>query len=553
MARRRSSCLKPGLAWLGTLLPLAGLAQTPPGAGQLLQQLTPPPGLPGGQARPTVVEESPVAPSAEGERFVLKALRWSGNTVFTPQELAVFAQDMRDQAVGLADLERLTQRVSRHYRQAGYLVARAYLPPQEIRDGVVHIAVLEGQLGRIELSGTAPLAANALAPAGRLQPGDRVQAQALEGVLLRLADLPGVEVRSTLRPGATVGASDFLVEIAPGARFAGTVDADSFGNRYTGTHRLGTTLHWNNPAQLGDQLSLRAQVSEDHFGYARLGYQLPLGPQATRVGVAWSRLSYRLGKDLLSLGGSGEAGVASLYLQHPLLRSRTASWFATLQYDDKTLVDRMTSAGLRTDKSLRNWTVGLNGQFIDGLASGSNSASLQYTQGRLAMDAASAAIDAASAKTAGRFGKWALSYRRLQPLPGDWSLLAGLQAQWASKNLDPAEKMSLGGVTGVRAYPQGEASGDRGALFHLDLQYALGREWRVSGFYDRGHLRINESPWAPGVSNRRRLAGYGLGLAYANAIGFSASLQAAWKTGSEEGRARGDHGPRIWAQAQYQF
>jgi len=43
----------------------------------------------------------------------------------------------------------------------------------------------------------------------------------------------------------------------------------------------------------------------------------------------------------------------------------------------------------------------------------------------------------------------------------------------ASRNLTSAEKFSLGGATGVRAYPSGEALGDTGYVFQGELRYII--------------------------------------------------------------------------------
>jgi hypothetical protein len=37
----------------------------------------------------------------------------------------------------------LAQNITQHYRQAGYPLARAYLPAQEVLDGIIDIAILK--------------------------------------------------------------------------------------------------------------------------------------------------------------------------------------------------------------------------------------------------------------------------------------------------------------------------------------------------------------------------------------------------------------------------
>lgn len=528
-------------------------AQQPPTAGQLLQQIAPPPRLPSPEAPPTNVEERVSTPAGNGARFQLKGVRLTGNQAFTEQELLPLIQDAISKSLSLGELDALTRRITDYYRAHGYLVARAYLPPQEIKDGTVTIAVLEGRVGEVVLNNPAGVASSALAPIQRVQAGDAIRNEELEGALLRLADIPGVQVTSTLRPGATVGTSDFLVDVVPGPAWAGSVDVSNFGNRYTAAALLGSSLYWNNPAGIGDQLSLRAQTGGSNFNYGRIGYQLPVGQSATRIGAAVSRMNYKLGKDFEALDAGGDATVASLYLSQPLQRGRNSNWNATLQYDEKRLNDGVDATSTESDKRVRNLSVGISGNFIDSLGGGgANNANLTYTAGKLDLDAVSAQIDAMSAHSEGGFGKWAGSFQRLQRLPGGLTLFLNANGQWSEKNLDSSEKISLGGATGVRAYPQGEASGDSGYLLNVELRYPLGYGWEALGFYDRGNVRINHSPWNSTTDNQRSLAGYGIGASYV-AAPFSLSVYAAWKGGTGEPTSDVDRTPRIWAQAAYQF
>ncbi len=535
------------------LSPLPALAQTPPTAGQILQQVTPPPAPPAVEAPRITVEEKPVAPQGGGERVPVKGLRFTGNEAFTAEQLLPLVHDGIGKTLTVAELDALASRVTRYYRDRGYLVARAYLPPQDVSSGTVTIAVLEGRIGEVRLNNAAGVAASAAAPVGRIQSGSPVNTGEFEGVLLRLAELPGVEVKSTLRPGAAVGTSDFLVDLLPAPRFSGSVDYDNFGNRYTGTNRIGTSLYWNNPARLGDQLSLRLQASDGHTHYSRVGYQLPLGPQATRVGVAFSRMHYELGKNFAALQAHGGASVGSLYVQHPFLRSRQASWYGTLQYDAKRLEDRVDATGAMTEKTLHDWTAGFSGSFTDTWGGGGgNSLAINYTRGDLSLDATSAAIDAVSARSQGNFGKWVLAYQRLQRLPAGWSMWLNFNGQWAGQNLDSTEKMILGGATGVRAYPQGEAGGDSGQIINIELRRAVGQDWEVFGFYDEGSVRVNHAPWLGTTPNHLRLAAYGLGATY-NPGPFSVRAFIAWKAGTPAPTSGVDRSPRLWMQAAYRF
>ncbi|MBK1687149.1 hypothetical protein CKO37_06480 [Rubrivivax gelatinosus] len=524
-----------------------------PDAGQISREPRSPVPL-ASPSSPALKVDKPTTDSVPegGPTVVVSAFELQGNTVFDTPTLQALLADELGRPLTFADLTRLAARLTRHYRDAGYLVARAYLPAQEVNDGVLRIAVLEGRLSQVELMNAAGLKPSALAALGQLPADQPLQARVLDQTLLTLADLPGSQVQSTLRPGQALGASELLVEVSRTRGVEGSADLDNFGSTYTGEYRAGSSLYWNNPLALGDQLSLRVQVSNDHLNYERLAYQLPLGVYATRLGVAVSNMSYRLGKDFSSLDADGRSQVSSAYLRQGLLRSIDANWYGQLQFDAKRLRDSVDSTDTTTHQRLRNWVLGLNGDWRDGLgAGGSNTLLLNLTVGKLSLDADSAALDAVSAQTAGDFNKFELALQRVQFLRPGWSLALNLRGQAADHNLPSVEKFALGGSQGVRAYPQGEALGDSGWLASAELRWNLAPGWQLQAFGDAGGVKLNRQPWLD-EDNFRHLSGLGLGASWGTPR-LAVSLSSAWATSSESSTSQPDRRPRLWAQASYAF
>ncbi len=533
-----------------SLLSLSLMAATLPDAGQSQQNIDQRPlQLPGKQRLELNLPDAPSTeakaggPSLQVNRFILQ-----GNSVIASGELLPLLADLQGRTVTIGELQAGANRITALYRERGYPLARAYIPAQEIDGGVVQIAVLEGRLGEVQVNNASRVSAAALTPIESLKAGEAVRSAALERSLLLLADTPGVEVKSTLKPGASVGATDLLVDVQPGPLLSGSIDADNYGNRFTGEYRLGGTLNVNSPLGLGDRLSLRAMGSDEDQQYGRIAYQLPIGPWATQVGVAYSDMDYQLAKDFDDLKAHGNARITSAYAIQPLVRSRDFSLYAQLQYDDKRLKDDIDQFDSKSDKRSRVVTTSLNGNSRDQLFGGGvNSFALAWSQGSLNIDgAANQRVDDLSAGTQGRFHKLNPSLVRLQRLTNRFSLYGQLQGQWADGNLDSSEKLSLGGAYGVRAYPQGEASGDQGWLANLELRYALTEAWQLNTFVDHGEVRLNKDTWSDG-ENHRRLSGAGVGARWA-AHSWQISATSAWKLGNADPQSDVDRSPRVWVQ-----
>lgn len=549
--------IKPFLITLLALSPSA-FAQQPPNAGRQMQQIPPIPLPQKFEPRMDVVPRSvPESAESAAVRIVVKSLAVTGAKAYPEAELLALTGFVPGSELSLADLRGMALKIGNHYRRNGYFVAQAYLPAQDIKDGAVTIAVIEGEYGKITLNNQTRLYDSlAQSQLDGLNSGDPITAAPLENRLLLLSDIPGVRVKSTLVPGSTVGVSDLNIELTPGPLVSGEVDVDNAGNRYTGEYRLGATVNINNPTGNGDVLSLRGITSGSGLNYARAAYQMMIG-KAT-VGVAYSALRYELGKEYKNLDANGTAEIASAFGSYPLIRSRNHNLNVGLLYEHKTFEDRIDSVSpdLVTEKNADVLSASLYGNHRDRLFGGGfTSYALTWSTGNLDIETdAVRIIDAATAETNGHYNKLSFNAYHLQQLTDSVSLSANLDGQIASKNLDSSEKMELGGMYGVRAYPEGEAYGDEGYVLNLEARYLLPKfseslpgQMHLIGFVDTGHIRAYKDPWAPG-DNTRTLSGAGVGISWSDTNNFLARAYYAVKLGNEDAISAPDKSGRFWFQ-----
>lgn len=374
--------------------------------------------------------------------------------------------------------------------------------------------------------------------------------------MLLLRSTVGIDkVSASLQGGAKPGTSDLLVETTPSAPYNGRIQLNNYGNRYTGEYQLGASLNINSPLNIGDQLAIRAVGSSGDLLYGRLAYQLPVGGDGLRIGAAYSRNRYQLGREFESLDAYGTSETASLFATYPLILTQTGSLTGTLAYENKKLNDRMDSVLTDTDKQVQLFSLGLKGERLDTMnGGGRNSFDAALYAGHLNMDATARTIDARSARSNGDFVKVTYMLNRLQRITDQDTFSMMLSGQWAGNNLNSSEKYSLGGSYGVRAYPQGEASGDMGSMFNLELAHNFTPQLRGVLFYDYGHIRINRDTFSV-ADNTRTLAGAGLG-ANASLYGWQLDSYLAWplQGGAPLSEPGSDaHKPRLWMQMSGEF
>ena len=552
------------LAILTALLPagvtLAQQAPVVPDSGTILQQLKPTkPPTPASSATGLTIEQPNGTQVPPGEAFAVKRLEIQGNTRFNAATLHSLVADAEGKSLNLAELTAVADRITDYYHGHHYPLARAILPTQTIKDGVVVIQVLEARYGKVTLHNpsrvTSSLLQSTLSP---LKAGEVIEQTEMDHVLLLTSDVPKIEVHALLKPGEAVGTSDLDVTTAPGPRWSGIASVDDYGNKYTGRTRGGATVSLVDPFDHGDYLSLAGLSSGQDLNYGRLSYESTMNGLGTRLGGAYSGLHYELGDGLQSLEGHGTAEVGSLWAKHPLVRSQNADLYLQIQYDRLTLHDDLDASAISTDRHLDNGSASLTGDARDTLLAGAvSTANLTITYGRLGFDnGASEMEDAATAKTQGAFSKWNLNLARQQQFTAADGVYLSIAAQWTHDNLDSSQKMIAGGPYTVRGYDLGVLSGDTGEIGTVEFQHTLGvawgGNWQAAAFFDSEHIIVNKNPWVAGT-NAATLNGAGLGLNWSGPQQWSAKLQVAERVGGVPSLIQDPSSVRLWAEINRAF
>jgi len=535
-----------------------------PNAGSVLRDTIVPSAEPSQIRQPALKKpqrkKSTGAGAKGGPTARIEQVHFRGNTVFPSHTLLTVVKKDLGKTLSLSQMRSMADRIAAYYHAHGYFLAEAYLPPQKIKGGQLRIRVLEGRYGRKRIDNQSPLksfvARQLLSPLSGV-----VSAAPLDRQLLLLQNLPGIKVQGTLSPGRKMGHTDLHVRIRPGKRFGGYVSADNYGSRYTGKNRLGGGLTFNEPLGLGDRLSIQAVTSGRKLAFGRASYDLAVGGYGTRLGADYTYSRYELGDAYASLDAHGNAWTAGLYLHQPLIRTRTSDLTLIGRLDHTRLEDVVASVGTDDRKHSDAVSVGISGDRIIAFGAG---AQLRYRamvdHGRLRIDSRlSRAIDQATAHTEGTYTKlhWRLNW--LQRLDAATWFSGMLRGQVANHNLDSSEKMAVGGVDGVRAYPTGEAAADNAAVVQLELHRRLPHAWIPAGrltpflFLDSAVARINKNPW-PGYrgANLRHLTGSGLGVTW-RVEHLSLQGDVAWRLGDETPASGRNRQPRFWLNASYRF
>jgi len=532
-----------------------GAAQAAPNAGQLLQQI---------ETERTLQQRAQVLPKIEAEQQTLvptgdveitvNSFQFTGNTLIHSDELSLVVARYLNQPLDFIGLQKVSSVIADYYRKSGWVV-RAYLPKQDVTDGIVTIHIVEAVLGGVELKGDASRMSEAdlLERVASVQAiGDYLDANKVDRALLLIDDLPGVTARGSLSKGQGSSETDLVMTVADQPLFQAEIGGDNTGPRSTGNERMTANLYLNSPLKIGDQLTANFIHSQGN-DYGRLAYSLPIGNDGFRLGINSSYLSYNLIGDFSSLNALGHSSTVGLEASYPLVRSRIKNLYIGLNADHKGFYNEANS-NITTEYQINSLSLSLKGNLFDKLGGGgASNAALTVTRG----DNDLGTIDLAENTVLdGRFTKLNYNISRHQVLSSKVSAYLGLRGQEASNKLDSAEKFYLGGQYGVRAYPTNEGSGSDGQLLNLELRARLSHNLMLVSFYDYGH--VSET----GIASLNNYSLEGAGLSVAWTIASSVNLKATWarRIGNNPNKLASGHDQdgslrkdRFWLQASMSF
>lgn len=561
MAQKKSlpygkKCLSLVLALVTACSVAPAFAATPPDAGTIQHSVEQPPVTTPPKNNVEIEVKREEVPETtqqdQGPRIHVSAFRFTGQSIYSQEELQKLVKDSVDKDLTLPELQAIAQKIAEHFRQQGYLVANAYLPAQDVAAGTLEIIVVPGQYEGIDIRNKSRLSTEIVQSwLSNIKPGDYVKKDVLERALLLMSDTSGVSIKATLAPGKTSGTTTLIVEIIDSHEIGGSFSLDNNGNYYTGEGRGRVSVDLNNISGKGDVLSFDDTYSGGGLNNAAIRYLLPIGREGARIGLSYSTLHYNLGKEFKALEFSGDSKVTGLFASYPLIRSRDANLFAQIGYDMSQLTDQ--GFGIKmSDKRDNIFSVGLNGASRD--AKGLSTYDLSIASGNLSFKGGTdifgepaEEIDRTTAKTAGRYTKATLGFSRQQLLNDRLSFLFSINGQVANKNLDSSQKLYLGGYSGVRAYAEGEAPGDQGYILTGELRWNLPTpSLQLAAFFDKGHVTVNKNPWPGSGDNGRTLSGAGIGLLASIHKDYTVRLDYAWKVNDEQDTAAPNRGGRWW-------
>lgn len=219
-------------------------------------------------------------------------------TSYDLQKVVWLIRDQRSKrGITLGQIESAADTISKYYRKNGFILAKAYIPKQEVRDGVVNLTLLLGKLGEVVAEKNEIYDEQYIESLFSDMIGKPVTNQWIEEKLYLINDLPGISMQGIFEPGYQVGDTRLRLNMTDYSKLDTNIRLDNHGTESTGEYRFYTNVLWNNPSGYSDQfvLSLLKSGYPDNNTYGEFYYSTKYFSPVLQVGTGFSKNQFILG------------------------------------------------------------------------------------------------------------------------------------------------------------------------------------------------------------------------------------------------------------------
>jgi hemolysin activation/secretion protein len=431
----------------------------------------------------------------------------TGNTLL-PREAFDAALERFKGERTLTEIQQAAQAVQALYRDAGYGGVVAYVPPQTGAPGHATIAVLEGRISHVYVSGNRQFGeANVRRAVPQLREGQTPQVRSIDAEIQLANENPSRQISLALEAGPQQGDIEARITVSelPVSRWS--LALDNTGNESTG--RLRATLGYQNAAlwDLDHQLTAQVQLAPDEINAVAVvsaGYRIPFYGAGMALDVFAAYSDVEGGTATTAAGPlqfSGEGQVLGMRLSRPLARIGDITQRVSVGLDRRVYLNDCSILGLPpgacgpAGASVAVHPVSIDYQWQqDGAVPFGFNAGYSRNLDIRGNHAHPSDYEAVRPGADPHYDLVRLGAHVALSLPRAWQLQARAGGQWTNDALVPGEQFGIGGSLAVRGYEEREITGDSGAVASAEVYtpnlLASGEDpasaLRLLGFADAG-------------------------------------------------------------------
>ncbi len=419
---------------------------------------------------PSTFSHEPISPEgAKSKIFLLKKVRLIGVNHFDKHEFDRLFEKFLNKNISLHKAFAFASWITRHYENRGYFLSRAYVPTQNITDGILYIKVIEGYISNIEFDKEYMNYRAAQEFMKDILSKKPLNIKDLESAILRLNDVPNFMFRSVMSNAGFIDGKVKLKMIPVESKDNFSASLDNNLSRFFGNTSVAINI--NKRLFIGHKttVTLVSGMPDYKYYFANFNHLYFITQKIsmeTDTSVAINQPSHDLSdKKVLSKNINVTTG-----LNYYILRQKTYNLNSYLKFSFRNSTNKVLNQPLITD-GIRFFKFGNSYTNLE-FYLGSLDASLEYTQGLNAFEPTSGRnINSTNVKADPRFFKVSSSFDIKQSLSNAFVMQLSGQLQYAGTAIYSSEQIGYGGQAFGKAYDPSEIIADAGTIFSFNISY----------------------------------------------------------------------------------
>ncbi len=493
--------------------------------------------------KPAEQEVLPALPTApeSAEKALITKINVTGFTILSDKEINAIIAPFENKELTMKDMQHVANLITDAYRQKGYVNSTAYLPPQDIKQGVLEIKVVEVLTGNVEIKGNRYFKTSLLRQKIHLKAGEPFNYNVLKEGITEINKQPDRNAHAVLMPGKEPRSTDVVLEVKDRLPLHAGFSYDNFGSRYINKNRYGVNLADDNLFGWDDKLSAQFQATEaSRYSSEGVNYALPVG-KSWEAGFSAYFSKVKLGRELEDYDIVGKSRMYGVYARNAFINKEDLDINLNFGLDDKDVINSQQGEVTSHDRlfvAKTGFDVDVADQDSRTLSTYELDAGLPHVLGSMSAKDPDASVNGAG----GKFVKHTINLLRLQSLPWSTQVLWKNQLQVSPYVLPSVEQFQIGGIANVRGYAPATAVGDSGFATTLEWSlpvYPVSKNvqvpfskaklydaLRLAVFYDYASSHLREP--SGDTKKNATLRSVGCGLRFNLPENFALKLDLAW-------------------------
>lgn len=386
-------------------------------------------------------------------------------------------EQKNNRGLTIGEIEEIADAITTYYRSHGFFLAKAFVPKQDVRDGIVGLTVLEGVLGKVTVASNDLYSSEFLVGLFDDLKDKPVIYKNIEQKLYLLNDYPGLKVSGYFNPGDQIGDTHLNLNILKEDSSNTMLRIDNHGSKFTGKNRLYFQHQFNTPIGYGDQLTIGVMQTStpDNSNYGSLSYRLPVINEKNYFYYAVSSNQYVIdpsgGSVITGQGLSGVTDVSKISYEYIITRTRKSS--KNIRFDYQKSVSDVDSQEIQFFDKFNTIDAFIMSYYYDALSAAGKS----LNNGRVLItlgDSLEVSQNTSNTDKSIQKINYSHSYLKFSHFPFTSQpvrYILKANAQYTDARLPPIEQVALGGPDHVRAFTVTDYSADSSVHVGMEMHF----------------------------------------------------------------------------------